>query len=104
MVPQSYWSKGGGEKKKIQERSSKKEMWETHSKEGLKQLMNNTAYKNFPNILFSQTFDCSGECFIKGPCSLFHEVFYAGLPRGRAWDGYSGACDLLKGLLSRKNR
>ena len=33
MVPQGYWFKGGGEKKKIQERDSKKDKWETYSKE-----------------------------------------------------------------------
>ena len=44
MVSQGYWFKGDGEKKKIQERDSKKDKWETYSKEGLKQRINNIAY------------------------------------------------------------
>lgn len=43
MVPQAYQFKVDGEKKKIQDKGSKKEMWETHSKEGLKKTMHNTA-------------------------------------------------------------
>lgn len=54
MVSQGYWFKGDGEKKKIQERDSKKDKWEMYSKEGLKQRMDNIAYKNLPNVWLQQ--------------------------------------------------
>lgn len=39
MVSRGDWSKGAGEKEKIQE----KDMWETQSKEGWKQMMDDIA-------------------------------------------------------------